>query len=214
MTVPPQAKGAPGQPRPASPLAHLADELAQAGAPDTARLHELPFLSHVELRLDGGELDEVLGRRAGEFLGCRLPPHGTARGDGRPYVLWRGPGWYLVVDEPGTAAGLEAGLQQALGGDFGQVFGSVADISMQRTVLELSGPRARGLLQQGCSLDLHPRAFALTSCASAVLAKAQVILHKTAELPAYRILVPASFADHVARWLLDAMADCVQEPSP
>jgi sarcosine oxidase subunit gamma len=211
MTVPRRTGRAPGQPRPASPLA---DELAQAGAPDTARLRQLPFLSQVELRLDGGELDAALGRRAGQFLGCGLPPRGTVYGDGRPYVLWRGPGWYLVVDEPGTAAGLAAGLRQALGGDFGEVFGSVADISAQHTVLELSGPRARGLLQQGCPLDLHPRAFALASCAATVLARAQIILHKTAELPAYRILVPASFAGHVARWLLDAMADCVPEPSP
>jgi sarcosine oxidase, subunit gamma len=198
----------------ASPLAHLAGELTQAGAPDTAHLYELPFLSQVELRLDGGDLDVALGRRAGEFLGCRLPPCGTAGGDGRPYVLWRGPGWYLVVDEPGTAAGLEAGLRQALGGDFGQVFGSVADVSAHRTVLELSGPCARQLLQQGCSLDLRPQSFALASCAPAKLAKAQVIVHQTAELPAYRILVPAAYADCVARWLLDAMAGCVRKRTP
>jgi sarcosine oxidase, subunit gamma len=198
--------------RVASPLAHLADQLTRAGAPDTARLYELPFLSQVELRVDGGELDAVLGRRAGEFLGCRLPPRGAAGGDGRPYVLWRGPGRYMVVDEPGTAAGLQAGLRQALGGDFGQVLGSVTDISAERTVLELSGPRARQLLQQGCSLDLHPRAFALASCASAMLAGAQVILHKAAALPVYRILVSASHADYVARWLLDALADCAQGP--
>jgi sarcosine oxidase subunit gamma len=199
-----------GQPRSVSPLAHLTGELARAGGLGTARLRELPFLSHVELRLDRGELDEVLGRRAGEFLGCRLPPRGVVHGDGCPYVLWRGPGWYLVVDEPGTAAGLEAGLRQALGGDFGEVFGSVADISAQRTVLELSGPRAHELLQQGCLRDLHPGAFSLASCDLTVLAGIQVILHKTAELPAYRILVPASLADCVARWLLDAMADCAR----
>jgi len=213
VPVPPQTDRAPCPPRPVSPLARLADELTQAGTPDTARLRELPFLSHVELRLDGTELDDVLARRAGEFLGCGLPPHGSATGDSRRYVLWRESGCYLVVSEPGTAAGLRAGLQLALGGDFGPVLGTVADISTQRTVLELSGPRARQVLQHGCSLDLHPRAFALASCGPTMLAKAQVILHKTAELPAYRILVSASSADHVARWLLDAMADGVAERS-
>jgi hypothetical protein len=46
-----------------------------------------------------------------------------------------------------------------------------------------------------------------------MLAKAQVILHKTSELPAYRILLCACSADRVARWLLDAIADGVAERS-
>ena len=37
--------------------------------------------------------------------------------------------------------------------------GSVVDVSANRTTLELSGPPAREVLEKGCPLDLHPRAF-------------------------------------------------------
>jgi len=84
---------------------------------------------------------------AGRFLGLRLPGAGHAAGDGEPYVLWLGPGWYLVVDREGGETELLAGLPDAV------------VVSAARTVLELSGPGARDALSHDCPLDLHPRVF-------------------------------------------------------
>jgi sarcosine oxidase subunit alpha len=102
--------------------------------------------------------------------------------------LWLGPDWHLVVDD-----------DPPLGT-------SIVDVSAARTILELSGPHARTILEHGCSIDLHPRAFTIGRCAQTNLAKAPVILHHTAH-NTYEIYVRASFADYLARWLLDAMVE-------
>nr|WP_184080296.1 sarcosine oxidase subunit gamma family protein [Nocardiopsis mwathae] len=205
---------------PRSPAAHLADRLLRAGSADTALLRELPFLAQVELRVDDDE-EQTAARLAGEFLGCALPAAGRATGSGHPYVLWCGPGWYLVVDGTATGRGLSAGLWAALGGEYGAVCGSVVDVSAQRAVLELRGPHARDVLAQGCPLDLHPRVFGPGSYARTLFATTTVGIHHTGidrtgngvgeregqedGVSIYRILVRASYADHLARRLLMAM---------
>lgn len=184
-----------------SPLGRLGD--VPAGSPQTVRLTELPFRTQVELRADPdspvvGRLEAALGvplpRRTGEVTG------------GEPrQVLWLGPDWWLVTDDPDQAGGLEPALVTTLRGATGGA-ASVVDVSAHRTTLALSGPHARTVLEHGCSLDLHPLAFRAGCCAQTTLAKAQVILHQTGP-DSYRILVRASYADYLARWLLDAMTE-------
>jgi sarcosine oxidase, subunit gamma len=124
----------------------------------------------------------------------------SVAGDGPRYLLWLGPDWYLLVDDPEPESDREPDRESGLE--------SGVDVSAQRTVLELSGPHAAAVLAHGCSLDLHPRSFVPGSCAQTMLAKAQVVLHQTGPL-SYRILVRASYADYLVRWLLDAMVEYV-----
>jgi len=189
-----------------SPLRHLADQLAATGSDETVMLEELPFRTVVELRVaPGGDGPE---RLAGA-LGVPLPEKaGEVTGGGSRHVLWLGPEWWLLTDEPETTATLESPTATELRQTAGPT-ASVVDVSAQVTTLRLAGPWARTVLEHGCSLDLHPRAFGAGSCAQTVLAKAPVILHQTTE-DEYRILVRASFADYLARWLLDAMTEYVQ----
>ncbi|GAA1853512.1 sarcosine oxidase subunit gamma [Asanoa iriomotensis] len=178
-----------------SPLAHLAGELAATGF-----MRELPYLSSYEVRADPAEPAMArLGAAlfAGPLLAAAWPTAGRAVGTGPRYALWCGPGWYLVVDEPGTT------LESAMAGL------PAVDVSAARTVLELTGPFARDVLAHGCAIDLHPRAFGPGSCAQTHLAKAQVILHQTATAT-YRVFVRASYADYLARWLLDAAVEYVR----
>lgn len=193
-----------------SPAAHLASRCAATGGSDTVRLRELAFLTQVELRVDPAE-EAVAQRLAAGFLDCPLPQPGQAYGGGRPYVLWLGPGWYLALDDSPevTGWGLSTGLRAALGGEYGAACASVADVSAARTVLELSGPSARDVLAHGCPLDLHPRVFAPGHCTQTLLAKTGVALLQTDAAPTYRILVRTSYADHLTRWLLDAMTEYV-----
>jgi sarcosine oxidase, subunit gamma len=121
-------------------------------------------------------------------------PGAPAPGRAAGGLLWLGPEWYLLVDDDPVDAAAGA-----------------VDVSAQRTVLELSGPSATAVLAHGCSIDLRPRAFGPGSCAQTMLAKAQVVLHQTGPEPTYRILVRASFADYLVRWLLDAMTEYVGE---
>ena len=55
-------------------------------------------------------------------------------------------------------------------------------------------------------MDLHPRAFAPGWAVSTTLARVPVLLWQTGE-ETYRLLPRSSFADYVARWLLDAMVE-------
>jgi sarcosine oxidase, subunit gamma len=101
-------------------------------------------------------------------------------------VLWLGPTEWLVMD--GTPITLRGGV----------------DVSANRTTIELTGPHARDILEKGCALDLHPRAFAAGRCAQTTLARAQVILWQTSDEPTYHLLVRNSFAQYLADWLVDA----------
>ncbi|WP_285698235.1 sarcosine oxidase subunit gamma family protein [Actinomadura sp. NBRC 104412] len=135
-----------------SAIAHLPAEppAAFTDPASPVRLREIPFPAQVELRLDDGSPD---ASETSRFLVLRLPGAGHAAGDGEPYVLWLGPGWYLVVDREGGETELLAGLPDAV------------VVSAARTVLELSGPSARDVLSHDCPLDLHPRVFGPGRCA-------------------------------------------------
>ncbi|MEU4158295.1 sarcosine oxidase subunit gamma family protein [Actinoplanes sp. NPDC026670] len=108
-------------------------------------------------------------------------------------VLALGPDEFLVVGPPGS----EDRLTEACHGP--EV--SLVDVSAQRTALDLSGPGVRELLAFGCSIDLHPRVFAVGDCAQTVLAHTPVVLQRRET--GFRVLVRSSFAAHLAAWILD-----------
>ena len=78
---------------------------------------------------------------------------------------------------------------------------------------ELSGPRARAVLEKGCSLDLHPRVFKPGTALSTEIGGIPAILWKTAD-ETYRIFPRASFAEFLGRWLLDAMREFASPEVP
>jgi sarcosine oxidase subunit gamma len=97
-------------------------------------------------------------------------------------------------------------LTDQLTAAIGEDPGLALDLSANRTVLELSGPNAREVLEKGCPADLHSRTFGPGSAVSTTLSRVPVLLWQTGE-DEYRLLPRASFADYVARWLLDAMVE-------
>ncbi|SEM59990.1 sarcosine oxidase subunit gamma [Streptacidiphilus jiangxiensis] len=194
-----------------SPLGALADRLAAGSVPGPrgVLLREIPYLAQLNLRLDPAD---PAAARAGRLLGTPLPTRsGAVAETGALRVLWLGPDEWLVVGPDGAAPTIERTLRQALGDDTG----SVVDVSANRTTLELSGPSARAVLEQGCSVDLHPRAFGAGRCVQTTVSKVQVVIDQLAAEPAeptYRLLVRASFAQYLADWLLDAMTEYRQGP--
>lgn len=187
-----------------SPLAHAADRLAAAtrSSQGAVRLAELPFLTQVNVRLDG---KSPVADAVGLALGLQLPPQpDTVVRAGGLTVLWLGPDEWLVVGPPGTARDLEGRIRAAAGDE--PV--SVTDVSAQRTTVLVAGPRARDLLAHGCPLDLHPRAFGPGRCAQTTLARTQVVLVARDETRAgFWVLVRSSFAGYLADWLLDAAVE-------
>lgn len=115
-------------------------------------------------------------------------------------TLWLGPDEWLVTCPEGLAPDLSGRLTRALAGRHA----SVADLSASRAIIEITGRHARTLLEKGCGLDLHPRAFGPGQCAQTVFAKLPMIIDQTSQAPAYRLFVHRSAARWLAEWLIDA----------
>ncbi|MDP9886858.1 sarcosine oxidase subunit gamma family protein [Pseudarthrobacter enclensis] len=193
-----------------SPAKQLAEAFAAGSLAGTVELSEVPFLTMVGLRADAGS--ETATRLAAVTGG--LPAgSGSVATKGDASVLWLGPSEFLVVapTEAHESLGgdLIPALREALGGDSGQV----VDLSANRTTFELTGPRARAVLEKGCSLDLHPRVFKAGTAFSTEIANIPAILWKTGE-ESFRIFPRASFAEFLGRWLLDAMREYASPEVP
>jgi sarcosine oxidase subunit gamma len=136
-------------------------------------------------------------------LGFVLPvmPNTTASRDDRR-ALWLAPDEWLVVAPDGQQDILEQALRNRLDG----AFGSIVDVSANRTVLEIRGAKARELLAHGVPIDLDARSFGPGRCAQSLLAKAQVIIERH-DGSAFQIYARTSFARYLADWLLDAATE-------
>jgi sarcosine oxidase subunit gamma len=115
-------------------------------------------------------------------------------------TLWLGPDEWLVTAPASAAPDLLGRLTRALAGRHA----SVTDLSASRAIIEIAGTHARTLLEKGCGLDLHPRAFGPGQCAQTVFAKLPVIIDQLAAAPLYRLFVRQSAARWLAEWLIDS----------
>lgn len=198
----PTSPTAPTGGRPVSPAAHLAKRFAAAEVtgPRAVSLRETPFLTMVGMRVAPGS---VAAARIETCLKAPLPRSCGEVGTGEGLsVLWLSPDEFLAVDGGQPASQVTSSLLEALDGDPG----SVTDLSANRTTLELAGASARAVLEKGCPLDLHPRAFAVGTAYLTSIGSVAVVLWKVAN-QTYRILPRSSFADFLGRWLIDAMAE-------
>jgi sarcosine oxidase subunit gamma len=128
-------------------------------------------------------------------------------------VLWLGPSEFLVVAPEEAHDSLGGNLIGSLTAALGDAPGQVVDLSANRTTFELSGPRARAVLEKGCALDLHPRSFTPGTALSTEVGNIPVVLQKTGE-DSFRIFPRASFAEFLGRWLLDAMREYASPEVP
>ena len=168
---------------------------------------ERPHRGIVNLRLDPQNAEAMAALKAA--FGFALPAAAnTSAGDTDTIVLWLGPDeWWLVVPGPEPEAGPE--LAEKLRAALADHFAAVTEVGESRTCIRVSGPSARALLQKGCPLDFHPRAFVAGACAQSILAKATVTFHLFAdesatEGPVFDIYVQRSFAEYLWAWLEDA----------
>jgi sarcosine oxidase subunit gamma len=181
-----------------SPLSHRTKELTAVaeGTLGAVKLTEAPLLTQIDVRLAPG------ARRADgsvvDLDGTMPETPNRSKRVGRRETLWLGPDEWLVVAPTSEGIELVAEMERTLEG----VHHSVVDVSSNRAVLDVGGPRTLELLSKGCSLDLHPSRWANGACAQTSLARTHVILQRRdAEM---RVFVRASFADYLVDWLLDA----------
>lgn len=193
-----------------SPASLLGTAFEAGSVAGTVELREVPFLTMAGLRVDPAA---EAGERLGAVTGGLPTASGEVRGSGDTAVLWLGPAEFLLVAPAESHDSLGGELPRALIAALADGPGQVVDLSANRTTLELSGPRARAVLEKGCALDLHPRVFKPGTALSTEIGGIPAVLWKTAE-ETYRILPRASFAEFLGRWLLDAMREYASTEVP
>ncbi len=186
-----------------TPAAHLAREMeaARVCGPRSVALTELDAPLQVGLRATPGSES---ARALESVLGFALPA-GVGQVTGRSdagHVLWLSPDEFLYVDPTELTQGAVADLEASLEG----LPGHAVDLSANRTVFELSGRASEELLEKGCNADLHPREFPAGRAIATQLAHVPILLHRV-EHNVWRLYPRASFADFVARWIIDAMSE-------
>ena len=185
-----------------SPLAPMAGAMAAISGAGGTSLREVPFQTQVTLRGNAEDAGVLTGAEAALGLALPLAPNSVAEGPDIA-ALWLGPDEWLIVAGDGRAPGIEHSLRAALAGRHVQI----VDTSANRAAIELSGPKAREVLNKGCPLDLDARAFGPGRCAQSVLARAQILLRQTDETPPFLLYVRSSFAYYAASWLIDALRE-------
>ncbi|MBO1266726.1 sarcosine oxidase subunit gamma [Arthrobacter cavernae] len=193
-----------------SPASHLAEAFAAGSVPGTVTLKEIPYQAMVGIRV---ERTSDAGTRLASVAGGLPATCGEVTGTGSVNALWLGPAEFLIVapEESHDSLGgsLIGDLTAALGADEGQV----VDLSANRTTFELSGSRARAVLEKSCSLDLHPRTFKAGTALATEIGHIPVVLWKTGE-ETFRLFPRASFADYLGRWLVDSMREYASPEVP
>jgi sarcosine oxidase subunit gamma len=187
-----------------SPLAAYADRFSALSTATRGDLviRELPFVTQINLRADPNDAGCMQRLNAGLGFALSVIPNTVAFGMDRR-ALWLGPDEWLIVGSELQQETLGRALHDGLAG----AFGSIVDVSANRTVVEIRGMRARDLLAHGVPIDLDERSLPPGRCAQTLLGKAQVIIERRGDVPAFHIYVRSSFASYAAEWLLDASSE-------
>ena len=140
--------------------------------------------------------------RAKECFGVDLPTTPRRVADGRVHFIWAGPGRWLAEAPTEIPSTFERNLRNTLTG-----LASVTSQSDGRSIIRISGPKAREALAKGVPLDLDPRVFRPGDTAMTVVAHINVHFWQTDAAPTYDFAIFRSFASSFCEWLLDASAE-------
>jgi len=154
-------------------------------------------------------LATVAARKGGPLRAAVKASYGVDLPDGSTVVDGRdasfvgyGTGQWLAVSETLASEALARDLAQRLKG-----LASISDQSGGRTVLRLSGPRAREVLAKGLPIDLHPSVFGPGSAATSTLSLMGVQLWQVDDAPTYDIALFRSVSASFWRWLTTSAAE-------
>lgn len=116
---------------------------------------------------DGPPNDAAFLAEVEESLGLALPmrPNSVTEA-GSHTALWLAPGRWQIEAPVAEAERLTATLGATVEGRRG----ALLELGQARSVIRVSGPRARDLLGKGCPLDLHRRVFGPGDCAQSLVA--------------------------------------------
>jgi sarcosine oxidase subunit gamma len=145
---------------------------------------------------------EALKAAVKSVYGVQLPESSRVAQGANVSFVGYGPGQWLALSEQLANEALARDLAQRLKG-----LASISDQHGGRTVLRLSGPRARDVLAKGLPIDLDPRVFPLGSAATSTISLIGVQLWQVDDAPSYDIAVFRSVSASFWRWLTTSAAE-------
>ena len=160
-------------------------------------IRESALMGHLNLR---GNADNPEFLRAVEtVMAVPLPvkPCTCANSD-QGDIYWLGPDEWLLIVVAARASEVESRLRQTLPGHV-----SLVDVSAGQTLVNLSGAAVGTLLKKSSHYDFHPANFGPGRCVQTNFAKAAALVSQR-EDGSFDLVIRRSFADYLARWLLDA----------
>lgn len=81
---------------------------------------------------------------------------------------------------------------------------SLVDVGHRYAAFAVAGPQAHAVLAAGCPLDLDPSVFIAGSATRTLLGKAEIVLWRPGDAPAWRVECARSFAPYVGAFLQEA----------
>jgi sarcosine oxidase subunit gamma len=117
-------------------------------------------------------------------------------------ALWLGPASWLLV-AGGTSPLTDINAKRDA---FNAAGGALFDVSASRVAWRVSGPHAATVLAKGCPLDLHPRAFAVRTCAQSVYGHINALFIREDDPASFTVMVARSFARDAWHTLTTAAA--------
>jgi sarcosine oxidase subunit gamma len=120
-------------------------------------------------------------------------------------LVWSGPDQFLLLSARKSGRSAMDAARSAFAG-----IASLSEQSDGRSLIRVSGPRARDMLAKVCSLDLHPAVFPVGTAAATSIDHTSVNLWRGPDASGaavFHLLVFATFAESLWRTLLDSGAE-------
>ncbi|MGE3150740.1 MAG: sarcosine oxidase subunit gamma [Pseudorhodoplanes sp.] len=146
--------------------------------------------------------ETALVARAREVFGTPLPETGRCVSQGPLSLVWAGPGHWIAAMDGEDGQRFDKRLRDNFRG-----LASISDQTDGRTVISVSGPKARNTLAKGVPLDLHPRAFGPGRAAATTAAHIGIYLWQTDDGPTFELAVFRGFAGSFWHFLMESAAE-------
>lgn len=179
-----------------SPL-HYFSGMHSGNQPPSIVIREATSLGHLIIRGDARSPEFTAGIHG--VLGIELPVKPLTSSISRDACLyWLGPNEWLALVDRDVESQRENQLRQALTGHY-----SVTIVTGGQTLINISGTEVDSLLKKSSVYDFHPDNFQVNDCVQTTFAKATALFCRR-EDGSIDVVIRRSFADYLARWLLDA----------
>ena len=147
------------------------------------------------------QLDALVGR-VRDIFGLELTHIRKCAIAGPIALVWAGAGQWLAMGDGEDGPAFEQRLRAALDG-----LASVSDQSDARTIIRVSGERARDVLAKGVPIDLHPSVFRAGDAAVTTVAHMGAHFWQVDGTPTYEFIVSRSFAVAFWEWVVHSAAE-------